>query len=184
VVVNTLLFGAMAIVSIRHRHREQSQRMRTLWLIVALLSMVFVVGSVQRVLVQASLMGWISQSVSDFADSNWQIVQSLIVACLTIAAFVAVRGLASSFALSEDVAQSVLVRVGHVQIEELDLSPRELEVLEAIGSGLVTDVELSEALHISRSTVQTHVKHLLKKTNLESRNDLVAVAHLMSRRGQ
>ncbi len=184
VLVNTALFVAMAILSFRYRRREQSQRMRTLWLIVALLSLVFVVGSVQRVLVQASFSGWISRSISDFAESNWQVVQSLIVASLTIAAFVAVRGLASSFALSEDVAQSVLVRVGHVQIEDLNLSPRELEVLEAIGSGLVTDIELCEALHISKSTVQTHVKRLLRKTGLDSRNDLVAVAHLVARGSQ
>lgn len=184
VLLNTALFVAMAILSVRYRRREQSERMRTLWLIVALLSAVFIVGSVQKVLVQASLLGWTSRSFSDLAESNWQVVQSLVVAGLTIAAFVAVRDLANSFALSEDVAKSVLVRVGHVQVEELDLSPRELEVLDAIGSGLVTDVELSDALHISKSTVQTHVKRLLRKTNLDSRNDLVAVAHLVARRGQ
>ncbi len=183
-VVNAVLFAWLAGSSITYRAREQSERVKTLWSIVALLSIVFVVGAVQRVLVQAALMGWLPESLSEFAASNWQIVQSLVVAAFTIVAFVTVRGLADSLALSENVAQSILIRVDHVQVAQLDLSPRETEVLEAIGTGLISDAELCEALHISRSTVQTHVKRLLRKTNLDSRNDLVAVAHLVARGGQ
>ena len=64
------------------------------------------------------------------------------------------------------------------------LSDRELEVFELIGQGLGTR-EVSERLHLSTSTVETHRAHIKEKLNLRSATELVraAVEWLATRSG-
>lgn len=144
-----------------------------------MVSAALVLGSVQRAVLQASALDWIPDSVGATALEEWQTVQSLAAATLAIAAFFSMKKLADSMAVSERIAGSILDRVGHVEPENLNLTRREMEVLATIGQGLVTDAELSDALHISPATVQTHVKRLLRKTGLNRRQDLLAVAYLV-----
>ena len=179
VMVNAIAFVTLLVLSLRFQRREESARVRRLWLIVALASAALVVGSVQRLVLQATTLTWISDSTRFSVLEQWQVFQSLAVAVIAIAAFVTLKNLAGSMAVSERIARSILDRVGHVDPERLDLTRREKEVLATIGQGLVTDAELSNALHISTSTVQTHVKRLLRKTGLNRRQDLLAVAYLM-----
>ena len=56
---------------------------------------------------------------------------------------------------------------------EAALSVRELEVLDVIRKGVLSDHDISEALHISRATAATHVQNILRKTNLHNRRDLM-----------
>ena len=179
VMVNAIAFVTLLVLSLRFQRREESARVRRLWLIVALASAALVVGSVQRLVLQATTLTWISDSTRFSVLEQWQVFQSLAVAVIAIAAFVTLKNLAGSMAVSERIARSILDRVGHVDPERLDLTRREKEVLATIGQGLVTDAELSNALHISTSTVQTHVKRLLRKTGLNRRQDLLAVAYLV-----
>lgn len=179
VAINSVLFVALLGWSIALWRREPSQRTRLLWLTVALVSGALVVGAAQRLLLQASLLGWIKGSTTESVLMDWQLVQSVIVAALAITAFVSVRRVAASMTVAERIAGSILDRVGHVDAASLGLSKREHEVLALIGSGCITDAELSESLVISSSTVQTHVKSLLRKTGLKSRQDLIAVAFLV-----
>lgn len=146
---------------------------------VAMVSAALVLGSVQRVILQANALDWVSDSVGATVLVEWQLLQSLAAATLAVAAFISVKKLAYSMAASERIAGSILDRINHVDPEKLDLTRREREVLATIGQGLVTDAELSDALHISTATVQTHVKRLLRKTGLNRRQDLLAVAYLV-----
>lgn len=179
VAFNALAFAALFALSIRSFRREPSLRVKRLWLLVALASGALIVGSVQRLALQATTIGWLPRVTQTDVVENWQIAQSLIVVAIAVGAFTTVKKLARSVAASEKIASSILGRVGQVDLENLDLTNREWEVLAAIGSGLLTDTELAEALHISTNTVQTHVKRLLRKTGLSRRQDLVAVAHLV-----
>lgn len=180
VALNSLAFVALLCLSILFMRREQSNRVRRLWLIVALVSGALVVGSIQRLILQGSSLGWLPGSASDnVLEGGWQVAQSLVVVALAFTAFVTVRKLADSMAASERIAGSILDRVGHVEVGSLDLTGREEEVLSAIGTGLLTDAELANELHISVNTVQTHVKRLLRKTGLNRRQDLIAVAFLV-----
>jgi DNA-binding CsgD family transcriptional regulator len=167
-------------MSVTYWRKESSARIRPLWLIVALASAALVVGSVQRLAIQATTLGWLPDSTDSVLAEEWQLVQSIVVAGLAIAAFVSVKKLADSMAASERIAGSILERVDHVDLRRLGLTNREEEVLALIGNGLITDAELATALHISRSTVQTHLKSLLRKTGLHRRQDLVAVALLVA----
>jgi two-component system NarL family response regulator len=63
--------------------------------------------------------------------------------------------------------------------EEIDLSPRELEVLKLVGDGM-TNAEIAEKLFLGESTVRTYLSRLLDKLQLRNRAAAVAYA---TRRG-
>jgi DNA-binding NarL/FixJ family response regulator len=56
------------------------------------------------------------------------------------------------------------------------LTPREVEVLAAIGAGL-SNTEIAETLHMSHGTAKTHVGRLLAKLQARDRAQLVIAAY-------
>lgn len=183
VIVNSLAFLALLILSIRLRRREKYVWIRRLWTIVALACGALVLGSLQRVAIQGASVGWLPESAADSVTTDLQLSQSLIVLTLLTGAFVTLKRLADSMAASERLSASLLDRVRHVDPRTLHLTNRENDVLALIGQGVTADADLAAELHISASTVQSHVKSLLRKTQLNSRMDLVAVAILVGSAG-
>ena len=179
VALNFVAFIGLLLASLRFYRVETSPRVKRLWMVVSLAAVALVLGAIQRLMLQAGVLGWLSTPYQDAVIEDWQVFQSLIVAAIAVGAFVIVKGLARSIAASERIAGSILDRVSHIDPTELDLTQREQEVLATIGDGHVTDADLSSALHISPSTVQTHVKSLLRKTGLNRRQDLIGVAYLV-----
>lgn len=183
VVVNSLAFLALMVMSIRLGRRERYVWVRRLWLIIALASGALLLGSFQRLAIQAVSVDLIPETVGETFTSDLQLIQSLAVLILLTVAFLTVRRLADSMDASERLSVSLLDRVRHVDPDSLDLTKREGEVLALIGEGVTTDSGLAAELHISTSTVQSHVKNLYKKTGLNSRTDLVALAVLVGSAG-
>lgn len=60
------------------------------------------------------------------------------------------------------------------------LTSREHEVLDQIRNGLLSDREIGEALQISPATAATHVQHILRKTGLHNRRDLMLLPRAKS----
>jgi two-component system nitrate/nitrite response regulator NarL len=56
-----------------------------------------------------------------------------------------------------------------------DLSPRELEILAALGEG-ASNKEIARRYEIAESTVKVHVQHLLRKLSATSRVQLAVIA--------
>jgi DNA-binding CsgD family transcriptional regulator len=58
-------------------------------------------------------------------------------------------------------------------VEAYELTPRELDVTRALARGLTTN-EIAAELHLSRFTVQDHLKAVYEKVGVSSRGELVA----------
>ena len=54
------------------------------------------------------------------------------------------------------------------------LTTREWDVVRMLGEGSSTD-EIAETLHVSRETVRSHVKHILRKLGVNSRAEALAL---------
>jgi two-component system, NarL family, response regulator LiaR len=62
------------------------------------------------------------------------------------------------------------------------LTPREWEVLDLMTTGASTKA-ISDELVVSLETVQSHIKHILRKLRVHSRREAIARAHELRRRG-
>jgi DNA-binding NarL/FixJ family response regulator len=61
-------------------------------------------------------------------------------------------------------------------LEQLELTPREVEVLALLGGGL-TNREIGAELFISVKTASVHVSRILTKLSVRNRAAAAAVAH-------
>lgn len=61
-------------------------------------------------------------------------------------------------------------------LELVELTPREVEVLNLIGTGC-TNREISQRLYIAEGTVKSHVTHILNRLNLKNRSQIAIYAN-------
>ena len=65
--------------------------------------------------------------------------------------------------------------VNSARLAELGITPRELEILQAIAEGL-SNREIAEKLFVSENTVKTHSSRLFEKLNAKRRTQAVQIA--------
>jgi NarL family two-component system response regulator LiaR len=61
------------------------------------------------------------------------------------------------------------------RLEQLGITPRELEILELIAAGL-SNREIAERIYVSENTVKTHAARLFEKLNAQRRTQAVQLA--------
>ncbi|TGV01777.1 response regulator transcription factor [Flavivirga rizhaonensis] len=71
--------------------------------------------------------------------------------------------------------QNTSENINYQKIKELEITPREYEVLQAISEGL-SNKEIAEKLFLSESTIKTHVSNLLVKLNAKRRTQAIQIA--------
>jgi DNA-binding NarL/FixJ family response regulator len=74
-----------------------------------------------------------------------------------------------SFAVPRPFARNV------ARLQQLGITPRELEILELIAAGLSTR-EMAERLCVSENTVKTHTSRLFDKLSAKRRTQVVQLA--------
>ncbi|MDK8894936.1 MULTISPECIES: response regulator transcription factor [Corynebacterium] len=98
-----------------------------------------------------------------------------------------IRTIAAGESVLAPTATTRLIRRFRPQLQEQELSPRredvlellsprELEVLKAVGRGMKNQ-EIASTLYMAETTVKTHVGHLLMKLDARDRVQLVILAH-------
>ena len=74
-----------------------------------------------------------------------------------------------------DVCKQLLRHQELLQARKPTLTGREIEVLQLVAGGM-TSREIGEALYISENTVKNHIRNILDKLGLHSRNEAVLYA--------
>jgi DNA-binding CsgD family transcriptional regulator len=93
-------------------------------------------------------------------------------------AVVVIRRAARSLREADRIVSVLSERLrGETSLEDFGFTSRELEVLEMIAQGTMSDREISEVLYISPATAATHVRNILKKSGVRSRRELVLLLH-------
>jgi PAS domain S-box-containing protein len=67
---------------------------------------------------------------------------------------------------------TTLISSAHAPARETELSERERDVLKLLAKG-VTTTAVAEQLHISRTTVNNHIQHILRKLDVHTRLEAI-----------
>jgi len=141
-------------------------------------SVAFVLFSLTRLALIAIAQGWIPGRLAEFLDSGWVLVQSILTLGIVFFAVVVIRRAARSLREADRIVSVLPERLlGESSLEDFGFTSRELEVLEVIAQGTMSDREISEVLFISPATAATHVRNILKKSGVKSRRELVLLLH-------
>ena len=176
-VLQTVGSGAVFVAAARAMSKS-SGVLRTLWAGLVLASGLLILDAVGRFLVWG---GYPTRLPSPWtlAFEVWgQVEPVLTVGCLLVV-LSASMWIMDLVGRSERLAGAFIDRARRIAAIESSFTKRELEVLVLIGEGWLNDEELADRLHISQWTVQSHVKSILRKSNLRRRHDLIGLALLL-----
>ncbi|MGI9615659.1 MAG: response regulator transcription factor [Acidimicrobiales bacterium] len=141
--------------------------------IVILLCGAALVSSIQDIGLQLTALGWVSASVGREFTTRAHIAVVLGGLVFLVPVLTILRRLTVEFARTEALTETLVGRLPEgVTIESAGLTQREIEVVNAVGAGNVSDRELATELTISPSTAATHVRNIMRKTGIKRRGDL------------
>ena len=168
-----LLFAGLGMWMWTSMHKDDSPRIRVLSAMLAVVSLAFVLGAATRLVSVGVRMGWLDGRVGDFIASEWHLIQSLASTALGVVGFLLVRRYGKSLKTADRIASAVSNKLFEgSSLTEFGFTNREVEVLQAISDGHISDNEIAEILFIAPATAATHVKNILKKTGVRSRREL------------
>lgn len=174
ILLNAVVFLALAVWSARFALREESPRLRLMAGALSVVSTAFVVSAATRAVLVAARQGWIEGTVADFVIADWHLVQSGFATLLGIAGVVLLMKVSESLRASDRIASAVSEHfLEGGSLEQFELTARELEILDGISRGVVTDVEIADEFYIATTTAGTHVKNIMKKTGVKTRRELI-----------
>lgn len=175
--VTDALLIVVAVQAFRMARRIETRFARLQASMVILLCAAGVVASLQDIGVQATRLGWLSDEVGRWFVGRIHAVIVVTGLFVVVPVLVILRKLTVEFAQAESVTDALINRLPDgVTIESAGLTPREIEVVNAIAAGNVSDQQLADHLFISASTAATHVRNIMRKTEIKRRTDLTLLA--------
>ncbi len=181
ILINAVLLAMLGLSALSVVRKGPTPILRDLALVVSVICAVLFVGSLERIGIQAVRAGWAPDELAVFIFGYWDYVQAVVSVVVGIWAIRFVRKVEYPLIRAE---RMVEILAGHiplsVSVSELELTARELEVLNVIVTGLLSDREIAAALYIAPVTVGTHVRNILGKAGLHNRNELLLIGGLGS----
>lgn len=180
--LNATIFGALGVWGVRLSRNEPSPRLRTLARALTAVSLAFVISAIARMASLGVREGWIPGQLDSFLVSEWILVQSIAVTGLGVGGLFVVRQVSDPIRQADRIAAALSDRLpSSVPLDELGFTARELEVLDVIANGELSDKGIGEILFISPSTAGTHVKNIMRKASVSSRRDLLLLTAMHDR---
>lgn len=174
ITANGAIFLLLAVRSIQLYRTAISRAVRLLASVVTVVSVIFLMGSLQRIGLQMVEAGWLSEEFGEFLVTGWQLAHNVVVSVVAVVVLLRIRDVLERVDRGERVVAVLTDKVAMAPaVSEWGLTARELEVLEVIGEGRRSDDEIGAALFISSATAGTHVRNILRKAGLHNRNDLM-----------
>ena len=171
--INALIFAVLTVLLASAAIRAPSKRLRNL----ALLSGAFV-----AVPTAATLLGIADVLLADpeavvriptLLTPGFMIVFGVVLAALGATAMVAIPRMVRTMAAQTVMLEVLSKRLDTEKLATLRLTPREVEVLEVMASGVLDDAELAAELSIAPSTAATHIRNIMRKAGVRDRRDLL-----------
>lgn len=173
--LNGVLFGWLGIRSWLLARRIPTPRARTQAYLLTLVCGAFVIATTMRWGVQLVELGVFSEASLDVVLDTVQLVTSVGALVAILPSLWMLRRLTASFAKTDRFVMVLTDRVDG-SVSDAGLTAREVEVLEHLANGTLSDAELAEALYISPSTAATHVRNIMRKTGVRRRHELMLLA--------
>lgn len=176
-VINGLLFGGIGLWAIREGLRDPSPQLRTMSALIAAACIAFVLGSIHRAALVADRLGAVPDRYGEFLRFDLQLIGSVAALAFGLCGVVMVRRMIVEMRRIDRVVSVLTDRVAvNTSVSELGLTPRELQVLEVIATGALTDEEIACQLYVAPATAKTHVKNILRKGGFHSRRALLLLS--------
>jgi len=176
-VVTQILLMIIAYKTLELAKAIRTKFARQQALIVVLLCVAGFVRTIQDLGIHAIRLGWLPLDTGGRLVLVIQAILVFGVLAFLIPTLVALKQLTAEFARTEIIADNFVDRLPKgVTTETAGLTKREVEVVELIGSGLLSDREIADELTISPATSATHVRNIMRKTGIKRRADLALLA--------
>jgi DNA-binding CsgD family transcriptional regulator len=176
-ILNDVLFTILGVQSWRLARRIPTPRARTQAYLLTLVCVAFVVASTQRIGLQLVELGVLSVGTRESLVTFVQLVSGLGALFAIAPALWMLSRLTTMFARSDRFVSVLTDRVRlDSSVSDAGLTSRELDVLENIAQGVLTDADLADVLYISPATAATHVRNIMKKTGVRRRHELMLLA--------
>lgn len=177
VAINWVVFAVLFVLWLKAAATSPTIRLRTLGRVGALVSVVFLMGATQRLGIHLSNAGLLPERVTADLISAGQAVLSILITVVIGVAVYTMSRFGREVMRADRMVSILSSRLPEgLSVHDLGLTGRELEVLEWMSEGRMSDVEIATAMSISPATAGTHVRNILKKAGISSRSDLVVFA--------
>lgn len=177
VVAAIVALGALLVVSTRHALRKATPRYLKLSLgFFIMLQSLLWFGLMWRGLLDGAAMGFVGDPAASFARGPAQTVIGWLTLVFLLLLLVFGARLAAAVRRRETLIS--VISDGSpldITLSDIDLTPRELDVLLAIQDGKLSNNELAEHLYVSPATVSTHVTKVMKKAGVSDRRELMLI---------
>lgn len=175
--LNGVLFSFLGVQSWCLGRRISSPRARTQAYLLALVCAAFVVATTLRIGLQLVDIGVLEEGAREVLLTWVQLITSVGALVVIVPALWMLRKLTAMFAKTDRFVTVLTDKVMlDASVSEAGLTAREVEVLEHLANGTVSDADLADALYISPATAATHVRNIMKKTGVKRRHELMLLA--------